>query len=102
MKIIIMGNNDGMGGLQVHYEYLANFLNKDNFDLTCINVNDNNKMLFENTDVKEINISNKPQTLIAKIYKAIKLINTALQIRKTKPDVFIAAGLGSGYNLFSF
>jgi glycosyltransferase involved in cell wall biosynthesis len=102
MKIVIMGNNEGMGGLQVHYEYLAKFLHRNNFDITCINVNDTHKKLFKNKEVTEINIPYRPSTYISKILKVFKLINLALQLRKLNPDVFIATGLGNGYNLVSF
>ena len=94
MKIAIIGNNDHKGGLIVHYEHLAKFLKNNNFELCCININNNGNSIFDCDEVKEYLIPYKPLTIIDKIVKVFKVLKCGIRIRKFDPDLYISTGLG--------
>jgi glycosyltransferase involved in cell wall biosynthesis len=96
-----MGNNDHDGGLIVHYLSLVKFLKSKDFDIVCININDTGKKIFENEDVIEIIIPYNPKGIIHKFIKSVKLLKCSIKVRNINPDVFIATGLGHGYNLIA-
>lgn len=96
-KILVMGNNDHRGGLIVHYEYLVKFLERKDYEIICININDNYKKNFEDNRITEIRIPYNPKTLGDKTNKLFNIIYCCLKVKKFKPDLFIAAGLGDSY-----
>lgn len=97
MRVLVMGNNDHMGGLIVHYIILSKYLRKAGHDILCINVNDTGATLFNDVNVEEIVISYKPASVLQKAKKYIQLRKAIKAAKAFKPDIFIATGYGHGY-----
>lgn len=96
-RILVMGNNDHRGGLIVHYEYLVNFLDEKEYEIVCININDNYQKNFEDNRITEIRIPYNPKTLFDKINKLFNIIYCCVKVKLFKPDIFIATGIGGSY-----
>lgn len=97
MKILVMGNNDHMGGLIIHYTTLVRYLYNSGFEIFCISINDKGAKVFAKEDVSEVIIPYKPANFIQKLNKYIKLSRAITKAKAFKPDIFIATGLGNGY-----
>ena len=101
MKLLIMGNNGHLGGLSVHYTTLLHYLEKEDIQLFCININDKNERIFNDGRVTEVVIPFQPSSVIDKIKKYFALYRVAAKAKKFMPDVFVAAGLGYGYAMIA-
>jgi glycosyltransferase involved in cell wall biosynthesis len=99
MKLLVMGNNGHLGGLSVHYKTLVSYLEKENIELFCINVNDKEEKVFNNKKVTEFVVPFQPVSILGKAKKIIRLYIAIRKAKKFMPDVFVASSLGYGFAL---
>ena len=101
MKILIMGNNDHVGGLIVHFLVLCDHIKESGHELFIININDHGKKQFNLDSIPEVNVPYKTISFIQKIKKYFILRNASKKVKKFDPDLFIATGYGHGYIMIS-
>jgi glycosyltransferase involved in cell wall biosynthesis len=101
MKVVVMGNNDHIGGLIIHYIRLVFFLKKSKVDFINVNINDKNTYILNDHASTEYIIPYKTSNFFKKVAKYAILKLTIYRLKKYNPDLFIASGTGYGYAMIA-
>ena len=101
MRLLIMGNNLGMGGAQTAFRMLTKFCCEERHQVAAIALQSKNTaMLVEGTHSSTI-IDAEARSLIAKCRKYMRLILAVRRARRFTPDVFISVGLAKSANFIA-
>lgn len=97
-----MGHVDGLGGAQIAYRELIDFVKDEGHNLRIINITDD-KNGGRATDAELVlgRVEHKTPGLFDKIKKYRSLQSAAKQARSFKPDVFVSIGLSNSSNFIT-
>lgn len=97
-----MGHVDGLGGAQIAYRELIDFVKAEGHNLKVINITDD-KNGGRAADASHIlgRIEHKTPGLFDKVKKYRSLLSAAKQAKSFKPDVFVSIGLSNSSNFIT-
>lgn len=97
-----MGHVDGLGGAQIAYRELIDFVKAEGHNLKVINITDDkNGGRPTDADLVLGRIEHKTPGLIDKVKKYRSLFTAARQAKRFKPDVFVSIGLSNSSNFIT-
>ncbi|MCC8408166.1 glycosyltransferase [Mucilaginibacter sp. UR6-1] len=101
-NVLLMGHVDGLGGAQIAYRELIDFVKAEGHNLRIINITDDkNGGRLTDADLVLGRIEHKTPGLVDKVKKYRSLLSAAKQARSFKPDVFVSIGLSNSSNFIT-
>jgi glycosyltransferase involved in cell wall biosynthesis len=103
MKMLIIGNANGLGGAQTAFRKLVEFaLNENDVEAGVISINDKPDWpVHWNCIATRWRLPFTSDSFAAKIGKSTRLLQIAVAARRFAPDVFVTVGLAQSANLIA-
>ena len=103
MKVLIMGNSNGLGGAQTAFRKLVDFsLDESGVEAGVISITDQSDMPAHwNRLAAQWQLPFASDSFVAKTGKQARLLQIAVATRRFAPDVFVTVGLAQSANLIA-
>jgi len=101
MRLLIMGNNSGLGGAQTAFRKLCEFGCAEGHEVYAIALQSGNFSPPVSATYASITIDAETRSLMGKLRKYVNLTRAAVQAKRFAPDVFVTVGIANSANFIA-